>query len=155
MSTQLSSQDDDSDPDKVIFDRLIQSVKIMADMWRVNELFTSTQHSKFTMEHISKLFGVSINKAEDILFTTTQKGVHTAMQPWIDHLHLHVNNCHGTWTLDHMELKVKSIDKWAHWCFCHHKRESCCCLPHGNKRRNTCRRCPKEVHWWHWGPDAT
>ena len=59
-------------------ERIIQSINV--DITKngsstVAKLYSSTRHSQFTPEHISKIWNVGIEIAKDILHTTTQKGV--------------------------------------------------------------------------------
>jgi len=104
----------DGNTEQLLFERMISAVHVTTDARTAQELLSSTRHSKFTVEHVSKLFNVGIDKAKEILFTTTQKGVRTAVQPLnrryrVDHLNLHHNDLGGRWTLDHMESKVRSL----------------------------------------------
>lgn len=106
----------DGNTEQLLFERLISSVHVSTDVRTAQELLSSTRHSKYTVEHISKLFNVGITKAKEILFTTTQAGVRQAVQPLnrryrIDHLNLHHNDLGGKWTLDHMESKVRSLQQ--------------------------------------------
>lgn len=84
------------------------------DQWMAEEVLSTARHSKYTVEHISKLFTVGIAKAKEILLTTIQKGVWQAVQPLnrpyqIDHLNLHHNDLSGKWTLDHIKAIYRSI----------------------------------------------
>ena len=95
------------DTEQMQLEQIIQSA-------HVAELHSSTRHSKFTPEHVSKIWNVGIGMAKDILATTTQKGVHHAVMPLsrqyrIDHLNLHTHYLAGKWTMDHIESKVQSI----------------------------------------------
>ena len=87
----------DGNTEQLLFERLVQQTMVTMDTRTAQELHTSQRHSKYTVEHISKIFNVGMSKAKDILFTTTQQGIRTALQPLnrryrIDHLNLHHND---------------------------------------------------------------
>ena len=94
---------------------MIQSVRVTEDRI-VQELHSTLRHSMFTAEHISKIFGVGIGTAQDILTVTTQKGIRHSVMPLdrryrIDHIHLNLPYLAGVWTMDHLESKYTSIQQ--------------------------------------------
>jgi hypothetical protein len=71
------------------------------------------RHSEITPERISKLFGIGLNKAHQLLRVTTQRGVRMAVNPItrryrVDHLDLNLNRLKGVWEVDWLLSKVKS-----------------------------------------------
>ncbi len=110
------------DTERLLMERIINSVTIDYGQPRhtanssvtVSQLHSSCRHSQFTPEHISKIWNVGLGMAKDILATTTQIGIRHAVLPInrryrIDHLNLHAHYLGGSWTLDHVEAKYKSI----------------------------------------------
>ena len=108
--------------EQLFMERMIQSIVIdhgvngpvIRTGATIAELHSTQRHSQFTPEHISKIWNVGIGIAKDILATTTQKGVRHAVLPMsrryrVDHLNLHAHYLAGTWTMDHVESKYKSI----------------------------------------------
>ena len=67
--------------DHALHECLVLQVNVTSRQRAVGEILSSTRHSHFTLEHISKIFNVVINKAKEIMITTTQRGVLTALQP--------------------------------------------------------------------------
>ena len=81
MTAATHPTDDDDNSDKDIYHRLVNTVQVTGDLRHVDEILTSTRHSKFMPKHISNLFNVSISKSKEILFITTQRGIWTMVQP--------------------------------------------------------------------------
>ena len=103
----------DGNTEQLLYERMIQSVRVTTNR-QINKLYSSTRHSQYTTEHVSKIFGVGIGTAQDILRTTTQKGIRHSVMPLnrryrIDHIHLHLQYLAGFWTMDHLESKYQSI----------------------------------------------
>eukprot|EP01082_Thalassiosira_pseudonana_P014053 g12645.t1 g12645 contig6:2342448-2343665(-) len=72
------------------------------------------RHSEITPERVSRLFGIGLNKAHQLLRVTTQRGVRMAVNPItrryrVDHLDLNLNRLKGVWEVDWLVSKVKSI----------------------------------------------
>ena len=65
------------DTEQLQMERAIKSINVDYTSGAVNiaQLHSTTRHSQFTPEHISKIWNVGIGIAKDILSTTTQKGV--------------------------------------------------------------------------------
>ena len=105
-----------TDTEQLQMERAIKSINVDYTSGAVNiaQLHSTTRHSQFTPEHISKIWNVGIGIAKDILSTTTQKGVRHAVLPLsrryrIDHLNLHAHYLGGKWTMDHVESRYQSI----------------------------------------------
>ena len=103
----------DGNTEQLLYERMIQSIRVTAQR-QVLELQSSTRHSMFTPEHVAQIFGVGISTAQDILATTTQKGIRHSVMPLnrryqVDHIHLNLKYLAGTWTMDHLESKYVSI----------------------------------------------
>ena len=86
------------DTEQLQMEHMIQSVHIEhpSGTRSISELYSSTRHSQFTPEHVSKIWNVGVGIAKDILATTTQKRVRHAVLPLsrryrIDHLNLHAH----------------------------------------------------------------
>ena len=111
----------DGNTEQLLYKRMIQSFCVTNGR-HINELHSSTRHSMHTTEHISKIFGVGIGTAQDILAATTQKGTRHSVMPLncryhIDHIHLNLPYLAGTWTMDHLESKCShKQDTAAHVC---------------------------------------
>lgn len=80
----------------------------------MNKVMANSRHSIITAEHIARTFNVGLNKANETLKATTQKGIRTANYPLtrryrVDHLHLKRNYLNGKWCVDWMPSSVKSI----------------------------------------------
>jgi len=93
----------------------IESVNVETSHY-VASASSTTQHSSVTPERVSRLFGVGLNKAKDLLRVTTQRGVRTAVHPItrryrVDHLDLHTNRLQGQWFCDWMVSSVKSLSQ--------------------------------------------
>ena len=104
----------DGNTEQLLTERIISAINITTDPIMAQEVLSTARHSKHTVEHISNLFTVGIEKAKEILLTTTQKGVRQAVQPLtrryrVDHINLHHNDLAGKWTLDHIEARYRSI----------------------------------------------
>jgi hypothetical protein len=72
------------------------------------------RHSKVGLEELSRKWNIGLEMAKATLDVTTQHGVRTAVHPmlrWlrVDHLHLHRPRLKGTWYLDTLITKVKSL----------------------------------------------
>ena len=77
-------------------------------------LLSAKRHSDITPEELSRKWGVGLQTAKDTLEVTTQRGVRTAVHPItrqvrVDHLNLHRPRLRGTWFVDTLKSKVKSI----------------------------------------------
>jgi hypothetical protein len=99
--------------EQLFCERMIQSVRVN-ERRNILELQSTTQHSQFTPEHVAKIFGVGFGTAQNILATTTQKGIRHSVMPLnrryrVDHIHLNLRHLAGTWTMDHLESKYMSI----------------------------------------------
>ena len=71
------------DTEQLQLERIVQSVHVELDskVVMIPELYSSTRHSQYTPERISRIWNVGIETAKDILATTTQKGVRHAVLP--------------------------------------------------------------------------
>jgi hypothetical protein len=74
----------------------------------------SDRHSKVGPEELSRKWNIGLETAKAALDVTTQHGVRTAVHPMsrrlrVDHLHLHRPRLKGTWYLDTLIAKVKSL----------------------------------------------
>ena len=102
----------------------IGSVKIAStyredvDSWtenrKVSSIDSNDRHSQIGPEELARKWNVGIQTAKDTLEVTTQHGVFTAVQPMtrrliVDHLHLYRPLLQGTWFVDTLMSKVKSI----------------------------------------------
>jgi hypothetical protein len=72
------------------------------------------RHSKVGLEESSRKWNIGLEMAKATLDVTTQHGVRTAVHPMlrrlrVDHLHLHRPRLKGTWYLDTLITKVKSL----------------------------------------------
>ncbi len=81
---------------------------------RVMQTASSTRHSTITPEHVSTYFNVGLNKAHQVIRTTTADGIRRAVQPLrrryrVDHLDLHSEYLNGKWTMDWLSTRAKSI----------------------------------------------
>jgi hypothetical protein len=99
--------------EQLLCERMIQSVRVN-ERRNILELQSTTRHSQFTPEHVAKIFGVGFGTAQNILATTTQKGIRHSVMPLnrryqVDHIHLNLRHLAGTWTMDHLESKYMSI----------------------------------------------
>jgi len=61
---------------QLLYEHMIDSIAMTRT---VTELHNTTQHSKYTPEHVSCIFDVGIGMAKDILATSTQKGIQHAV----------------------------------------------------------------------------
>ena len=110
--------------EKTFCKRLIGAVNIAttyrADIDEANEkrkesgVLTTDRHSKVGPEELSRKWNIGLQTAKDTLEVTTQHGVRTAVHPMsrrlrVDHLHLHRPRLQGTWFLDTLIAKVKSL----------------------------------------------
>ena len=99
--------------EQLLYERMIQSVHV-TECREIVELHSTARHSQHTAEHVARVFGVRIGTAQNILATTTQKGIRHSVMPLnrryrIDHIHLNLQYLAGTWTMDHLESKYTSI----------------------------------------------
>ena len=99
--------------EQLLYERMIQSVRI-TERREIVELHSTARHSQHTAEHVARVFGVGIGTAQNILATTTQKGIRHSVMPLnrryrINHIHLNLQYLAGTWTMDHLESKYTSI----------------------------------------------
>jgi hypothetical protein len=74
----------------------------------------SDRHSKVGPEELSRKWNIGLEMAKATLGVTTQHGVQTVVHPMlrqfrVDHLHLHRPRLKGTWYLDTLIAKVKSL----------------------------------------------
>jgi hypothetical protein len=81
---------------------------------RKASVLTSDRHSKVGPEELSRKWNIGLETAKATLGVTTQHGVRTAVHPMsrrlrVDHLHLHRPRLKGTWYLDTLIAKVKSL----------------------------------------------
>jgi hypothetical protein len=93
--------------------RAIGSVNVH-DVPTVSSAMINTRHSAVTPERASRLFGIGLNKAKDLLRVTTQRGIRTAVHPItrryrVDHLDLHRNRLQGQWYCDWLSSGVRSL----------------------------------------------
>ena len=109
--------------EKTFCKRLIGSVNVaMAYRDDVDEamekrkasVLTSDRHSKVGPEELSRKWNIGLEMAKATLEVTMQHGVRTAVHPMsrrlrVDHLHLHRPRLKGTWYLDTLIAKVKSL----------------------------------------------
>jgi hypothetical protein len=77
-------------------------------------VLTSDRHSKVGPEELSRKWNIGLETAKATLGLTTQHGVRTVVHPmsrWlrVDPLHLHRPRLKGTWYLDTLIAKVKSL----------------------------------------------
>ena len=75
---------------------------------------TLDRHSKVGLEELSRKWNIGLQMAKATLDMMMQHGVRTAVHPmlrWlrVDHLHLHRPRLKGTWYLDTLIVKVKSV----------------------------------------------
>ena len=94
----------DGNTEQLLYERMIRSVRATSER-RIIELHSTTRHSKYTTEHVAKVFGVGLTTAQHILTTTTQKGIRHSVMPLnrryrIDHIHLNLQYLAGTWTME-------------------------------------------------------
>ena len=80
----------------------------------VDKTRSFTRHSVITPEHVSRMHNVGLDKAKQMLRVTTQKGIRTAVHPIhrgyrVDHLDLHAARLKGTWYVDWMHARTKSL----------------------------------------------
>jgi hypothetical protein len=109
--------------EKTFCKRLIGSVNVaMAYRDDVGEamekhkarVLTLDRHSKVGPEELSRKWNIGLETAKATLDVTMQHGVQTAVHPMsrrlrVDHLHLHRPRLKGTWYLDTLIAKVKSV----------------------------------------------
>ena len=81
---------------------------------RVGSIESNDRHSQIGPEELERKWNVGIQTAKDTLDVTTQHGVRTAVQPMnrrlrVDYLHLYRPLLRGTWFVDTLMSKVKSI----------------------------------------------
>ena len=81
---------------------------------RVSSIDSNYRHSQIGPEELARKWNVGIQTAKDTLDITTQHGVCKAVQPMtrrlrVDHIHLHIHLLQGTWFVDTLMSKVKSI----------------------------------------------
>jgi hypothetical protein len=79
----------------------------------IPEVKSLVRHSKYTPEHVASLFNVSIERAKDILFMSTQHNICQRVYPLtrryaINHLIPNFHALGGKWTLDFLVSTVKS-----------------------------------------------
>jgi hypothetical protein len=72
------------------------------------------RHSKVCPEELSRKWNIGLQMAKATLDMMTQHGIQTAVHPmsrWlsVDHLHLHRPRLKGTWYLNTLIAKVKSV----------------------------------------------
>ncbi len=111
--TDLLAYSIDGNTEQLVYERMIHTVSTSMPR-ALNELHSTTRHSKHTPEHVSRIFNVGLGMAKDILVASTQKVVRQAVMPLnrryrVDHIHLNIQYLSGNWTMDHLESKYISI----------------------------------------------
>jgi hypothetical protein len=81
---------------------------------RKASVLTSDRHSKVGAEELSRKWNIGLETAKATLDVMMQHGVRTVVHPMsrrlrVDHLHLHRPRLKGTWYLDTLIAKVKSL----------------------------------------------
>jgi hypothetical protein len=81
---------------------------------RKASVLTLDRHLKVCLEELSRKWNIGLEMAKATLDVMTQHGVQTVVHPMLrqlreDHLHLHRSRLKGTWYLDTLITKVKSL----------------------------------------------
>lgn len=80
----------------------------------LSKLVTEKRHSPITPEEVSQKFGIGLDTAKKTIQVTTQRGIRHAIHPLhrryrTDHLDLHRRRLGGTWFMDTLIARYKSL----------------------------------------------
>ena len=113
----------------LLYERLVASVRIRPTTKKnermqtphkrtsdIKKVKARHKHSKITPESIAYMMNIGLDKAKQMLTTTTQKGIRTAIHPIhrryrVDHLDLHSQRLAGRWYVDWMSARTKSLSQ--------------------------------------------
>jgi hypothetical protein len=83
---------------------------------KASSVHTADRHSKVTPEELARKWNIGLETAKATLNCTTQRGVRTAIHPMsrrvrVDHLDLHKPRLPGTWFVDGLVARVRSLSQ--------------------------------------------
>ena len=114
MAVPLNDDFADSEPSRVLCEVSTALDEKQFSCMLMSKLVTTERHTPITAESIAAKFGIGLELAKKTLQITMQQGIRHAVHPihqWycMDHLALHRKRLAGTWFMDRLDARYKSM----------------------------------------------